>query len=67
MSFERRLQHLLSFRELWYFNAKVHYYCSLAYFIQYKKLAWDGRNYVEKKISSFMFKYTLLSSEQQIF
>ena len=26
----------------------------LTYFIQYKKLAWGGRNYVEN--SSFMFK-----------
>ena len=34
----------------------------LTCFIQYKKLAWGGRNYVEKN-SSFMFKYTLLSSE----
>ena len=28
MSFGRRFQHLLSFLELWYFNAKVCYYCS---------------------------------------
>ena len=29
----------------------------LTYFIQYKKLAWGGRNYVEKKNNSFfMFK-----------
>ena len=27
----------------------------LSYFIQYKKLAWGGRNYVERN-SSFMFK-----------
>ena len=32
MSFGRRLQHLLSFRELWYFDAKVRYYCSLDMF-----------------------------------
>ena len=53
MSFGRRLQHLMSFRELWYFNAKVRYYCSLAYSLQYKKLAWGGRNYVKKKKQFF--------------
>ena len=30
-------------------------YLTYMYFIQYKKLAWGGRNYVEKN-SSFTFK-----------
>ena len=44
---------LIEFREFWYFNAKVRYYCYLDIF--YTVLSWGGRNYVEKN-SSFMFK-----------
>ena len=48
---------LTEFRELWYFNAKVRYYCSLAYFIQYKKSAWGGHNHVEKPVFSCLDKH----------
>ena len=54
MSFGRRLQHLLSFCELLYFNAKVRYHCSLDIFHTVKEISVGGRNYVEKN-SSFMF------------
>ena len=49
------------------FNAKVRYYCSLDKFYTVQEIGVGRRNYVEKKPSYFMFKYTLLSSEQQIF
>ena len=38
MSFGRRLQHLLSFRELWYFNVNVLYYCSLDIFFTVQEI-----------------------------
>ena len=45
---------------MWYFNAKIRYYCSLD-IIQYKKLAWGGRNYVEKTDLSFFFNLHFFS------
>ena len=56
MSFRRRLQHLLSFVSYVILMPKyVVITALLTYFIQYKKLAWGRRNYVEKN-SSFMFR-----------
>ena len=58
MFFGRRLRHLLSFRELWYFNAKVRYYCSLDIFNTIQEIGvGGGRNYVEKTVLSCSDKH----------
>ena len=56
MSFDRRLEHLLSFCELRLFDVKVRYYCSLDIFYTVQEIGVGRRSYVEKKPSSFMFK-----------
>ena len=64
MSFGRRLQHLLSFRELWYFNAKVRYYCSLAIFYTVQEIGVGWRSYVEKTVLSCLDKHCWVQSNK---
>ena len=51
--------HRLSFRELWFFNVKVRYYCLFGMHVFYtvQEIGGGGRSYVEKTVLSCLNKH----------